>query len=241
MYDDLAPWWPLISPPEGYIDDAAQVAALLRSASIVVHEVLELGSGGGHIAVHLTSDYIMTLVDHSVPMLTMSRRLNPACEHRQGDMRTVRLGRRFDAVVIHDAIDYMITESDLRQAITTAYLHCRPGGVAVFAPDAVTETYAPSSGGGGSEGADGGAAHFQEWSWDPDPNDTWTVTEYSIALRSADGQTRVERETHRLGMFSCDTWLRLLTKVGFEPQVVAETAPGERIPRQLFVAHRPGQ
>src|SRR5690625_2506137 len=110
MYDDLAPWWPLISPPEGYIDDAAQVAALLRSASIVVHEVLELGSGGGHIAVHLTPDYIMTLVDHSVPMLTMSRRLNPACEHRQGDMRTVRLGRRFDAVVIHDAIDYMITE-----------------------------------------------------------------------------------------------------------------------------------
>ena len=35
----------------------------------------------------------MTLVDLSEEMLAVSRELNPECEHLQGDMRTLRLGR----------------------------------------------------------------------------------------------------------------------------------------------------
>ena len=134
FYGDLARWWPLISPPEDYEEEATFAARVLGSASIPVREVLELGSGGGHNAVHLKSSFVMTLVDLSNEMLEMSRQLNPECEHQQGDMRTVRLGRQFDAVFIHDAIDYMTTESDLRQAIDTAFLHCRPGGIAVLFP-----------------------------------------------------------------------------------------------------------
>jgi trans-aconitate methyltransferase len=59
----------------------------------------------------------MTLVDLSEEMLVVSRRLNPECEHLLGDMRTLRLGRSFDAVFVHDAIDYMTTEADLRRAV----------------------------------------------------------------------------------------------------------------------------
>ena len=40
-------------------------------------------------------------------MLELSRTLNPDCEHLEGDMRTLRLGRTFDAVLIHDAVMYM--------------------------------------------------------------------------------------------------------------------------------------
>src|SRR5690625_4769497 len=211
LYDQLAAWWPLISPPEAYLDDAAQASALLRSASIPVRDVLELGSGGGHLAVHLSSDYTMTLVDLSASMLEMSRRLNPACEHRQADMRTARLGRTFDGVLVHDALDYMTTETDLADVVATAHAHCRPGGVALFVPDVITETYAPSSGGGGSTGDDGRAAYFQERSWDPDPHDTWTLTEYRFLLRTADGSERTERATHRMGLFPRAVWLRLQT------------------------------
>lgn len=239
LYGDLAVWWPLISPPEEYADDAALAVTLFGSAAIPVDEVVELGSGGGHTAVHLTSDYTMTLVDLSEPMLEMSRRLNPECEHRQADMRIVRLGRTFDGVFVHDAVDYMTTETDLAQVMTTAYAHCRAGGVAVFVPDVIAETYAPSSGSGGSDGDDGRAAYFQERSWDPDPNDTWTITEYTFLLRDAGGSERVVRETHRMGVFPRAVWLRLLTDTGFEPEVVPESAPGDRTPRQLFVAHRP--
>lgn len=59
-------------------------------------------------------------------------------------MCTVRLGRTFDAVLVHDAVMYLTTEDDLRQAIATTYVHVRPGGVAVFAPDYVSETFRPT-------------------------------------------------------------------------------------------------
>jgi trans-aconitate methyltransferase len=85
-----------LAPPE-YAEEAAEAATLLRSASMPVREVLELGSGGGHNAVHLKAYFALTLVDLSPDMLEVSRRLDPECDHQQGDMRTVRLGRAFDA------------------------------------------------------------------------------------------------------------------------------------------------
>lgn len=97
----------------------------------------------------------MTLVDLSDEMLDVSRRLNPECEHQQGDMRTIRLGREFDAVFIHDAIDYMADEADLRMAMETAFIHCRPGGLALFMPDDIRETFEEGTDHGGPDAADG--------------------------------------------------------------------------------------
>ena len=113
--------------------------------------VLELGSGGGNNAWHLKSRFEMVLVEPSAGMRAVSRALNPECEHVDGDMRTVRLAREFDAVFVHDAVCYMTTESDLRMAIETAFLHCRPGGAALFAPDFVRENFRPSTDHGGSD------------------------------------------------------------------------------------------
>ena len=53
-------------------------------------------------------------------MLALSRTINPECEHLQGDMRSVRLGRAFDAIFIHDAICYMTSEDELLEALRTA-------------------------------------------------------------------------------------------------------------------------
>lgn len=241
FYGELAPWWPLVSPPEEYAEEAAFAAGLLDSASVPVREVLELGSGGGHNAAHLKARFAMTLVDLSEDMLEVSRRLNPGCEHVQGDMRTVRLGRTFDAVFVHDAVDYMTGEADLRRAMDTAFVHCRPGGVAVFVPDHVAETFEAASECGGSDDADGRGARYLDWSWDPDPTDTWTLTEYALLLRDRDGSVRVVHETHRTGLFGRDTWLRLLAGTGFEPTVVPEETSEDRPPRQFFVARRPGE
>jgi trans-aconitate methyltransferase len=238
FYGELAVWWPLISPPEEYTDEAAFVAGVIESAVPDGREVLELGSGGGHNAVHLKKRYTMTLVDLSAEMLDVSRRLNPECEHIEGDMRTVRLGRAFDAVFVHDAVDYMTSEADLRQAMATAFAHLRPGGVAVFVPDDTAETFEPDSEHGGSDGPDGRGVRYLEWSWDPDPADSWTVTEYAFLLRDADGGVRVVHETHRTGLFSRHTWLRLLAEAGFEPHAVPEETTEDRAPRELFLGVR---
>jgi trans-aconitate methyltransferase len=239
FYGELAEWWPLISPPDDYIEEAAFVAQLLQASPSPVHEVLELGSGGGHNAVHLKSMFSMTLVDLSNEMLDVSRRLNPECRHQQGDMRTVRLERNFDAVFIHDAIDYMTTEADLALAIETAFVHCRPDGVAVFVPDSIRETYADDTSHEGNDAPDGRSVRFLIWEWDPDPTDTSTLTEYAFLLRDADGLVRTLHETHRLGLFGRDDWLRQLSAAGFEPTVVTEVTSEERLPREFFVGHRP--
>jgi SAM-dependent methyltransferase len=241
FYEDLAAWWPLISPPEDYAEEAAYAASLLASASAsgAAREVLELGSGGGSNAFHLKARFALTLVDLSADMLEVSRRLNPECEHRQGDMRNVRLGRTFDAVFVHDAVDYMTTEADLAAAVETAYVHCRPGGVAVFVPDQTREIYTDEVDHGGSDGADGRAVRFLDWTWDPDPADTWIATEYAFALRHADGVVEVVHETHRTGLFSRAEWLRLLTAAGFEAEHVVEDTSEDRPRRDVFIGRRP--
>ena len=244
IYHDLAAWWPLISPQEEYAQEAAYLAAVLGSARLPVREVLDLGSGGGHVAVHLKERMALTLVDLSEQMLAVSRRLNPECTHHQGDMRTVRLGRAFDAVLVHDAVDYMTSQADLAQVIDTAFAHCRPGGMALFVPDHSAEKFRAVSGGGGSSDQAGRQASFREWTWDPDPADDWVQAEYEFRLRAADGTTQVVRERHRLGAFRRDTWLSLLAGAGFEPEAgfgagaVTGHAAAGREPRNLFIGRR---
>jgi trans-aconitate methyltransferase len=180
----------------------------------------------------------MTLVDLSEEMLEVSRRLNPDCDHHRGDMRAVRLGRAFDAVFLHDAVDYMTTEADLLRAIETAFAHCRPGGIAVFLPDGIAETFQATSEHGGSDDPAGRGARYLAWTWDPEPDDTWVQTDYAFLLRAAGGSVQVVHETHRTGLFSRDVWIRLLSDAGFAPSAVTEKTTEERTPRDVFVGRR---
>jgi hypothetical protein len=183
----------------------------------------------------------MTLVDLSPHMLATSRSINPELEHIEGDMRAIRLGREFDAVFVHDAILYMTTEDDLRAAIETAYVHCRPGGVAAFAPE-LKDGFRPSTRHGGHDAPDGRGLRYLEWRWDPDPDDHTYVCDFAYLLREADGAVRVEHDRHIMGIFSRADWLRLLRDAGFDPQAVAfepeEAHPGEL---EAFVARKPAR
>jgi SAM-dependent methyltransferase len=238
FYGELAPFWPLLSPVSDYEGEAAYVATVLRRASIPVRDVLELGSGGGHMAAYLGRDFSMTLTDLSEDMLAVSRALCPTCRHFAGDMRTLRLGETFDAVFVHDAIEYMTTRDDLRAAMETAFVHCRPGGIAVFVPDATRETLELGSDHGGSDGEDGRGARLLEWTWDPDPNDDWVQTEYSFVVRDTDGTIRAAHESHRTGVFPEACWMELMRSVGFEPERLIEETDEDRPPRVLFAGHR---
>jgi len=157
-----------------------------------------------------------------------------------GDMRTIRLGRLFDAVLIQDAISYMATETDLRQAIETAFVHCRPGGVALLAPDYLQENFRPSTSHGGHDGK-GRSLRYLEWTRDPDPTDTTYEVDFAFLLRAADGTVQVAKDRHILGLFSRADWLRILTDTGFHPVPVPfehpELEPGKS---EVFVCRKPG-
>ncbi len=230
LYDQLASWWPLLSPPVEYAEEADFYARnLLAAGRGPARTLLEIGSGGGNNASYLKKHFTMTLVDPSPGMLAVSRELNPECEHVLGDMRTVRLQRQFDRVFIHDAIVYMTTLSDLRRAIESAFVHCRPGGAALFAPDHLRENFRPGTDHGGCDDEHRGLRYL-EWTWDPDPNDSTYVVDYAYMLRESDGVVRVEHERHIEGLFGRSEWMELLAEAGFQPQNVpfshSELEPG---------------
>ena len=234
LYDELAEWWPLLNSPAEYRREAAYLIRVLRSATTPPpRTVLELGSGGGNSAFHLKRHFSMTLVDMSPQMLAVSRALNPDCEHIEGDIRTLRLGRTFDAVFVHDAICHMTTEADLQAAMRTAFEHLRRGGVAVFVPDFVQETFSAGTDQGGNDSALG-SLRFLQWIVDPDPSDTTYQVDFAILIREPDGETRVVHERHVLGLFPRARWLRLLRDVGLKPSVVSHSKV-----RDIFLARRP--
>ena len=242
IYADLADWFHLLTAPEEYTEEAEfYLATMLEASDSPRRTLLELGSGGGNNAWHYKRHVEqVTLSDLSEDMLRQSRRINPDCEHIQGDMRTLRLGRLFDGVFVHDAVSYLTTLDDLRAAMHTAFIHCRPGGVALFAPDHVREIFQATTDHGGNDG-DRRALRYLEWTFDPEPSDTTYLVDYAFLLHEDGQPTRVAYDRHVCGLFGRDEWLRLLADVGFErvearPFEHSEMPPGSL---EVFVAVRP--
>ena len=250
LYRELAEWWPLLDDPADYAEEAARYGDLLAEAcDAPIESLLELGCGGGNSASHLKRRFRhLLLTDVSPEMLAVSRALNPECEHRRGDMRTLRLGRTFDAVFVHDAVCYMTTEADLRRAVETAWTHCRPGGAVLFAPDYVRENFRAGADAGGCDerpaaGAAGGCARglrYLEWVWDPEPGDTEYLVDFAFLLRERDGSVRAVQDRHVEGLFARGRWLALLAGAGFEahavPLALSDVEPGRH---ETFVGRRP--
>lgn len=220
LYHDLAEWYPLLTPVGDYVEEAAFYRRQFENyCQRPPRTLLDLGSGGGHNAAHLKATLACTLVDISPAMLAINRRLNPECEHFEGDMCSVRLGRVFDCVLVHDAVTYMTTRDDLAKAIATAFAHTAPGGVALFQPDFVTETFTPGTGSGGSDGG-GRALRYLEWRWQPEDLSDGYVTDFAYLLRDEHGAVEVVHDRHRMGLFSRADWLGLMAAAGFKPLAI---------------------
>ena len=241
LYDKLAYLWPVISPPEDYADEAVHWRdALRRYLGPGRHRLLEMGVGGGHNLSHLTAEFDAAAVDVSPQMLELSRRLNPAVEHHLGDMRDVRLGQVFDAVLIHDAICYMQTEDDLRAAFATARVHLRPGGLLLVAPDLVRDTFRPGMKLSWSTEKDGVTVKTEEVVRDADPSDTLVESHFTYTITER-GTRRVERDVHVTGIFPIATWTALMGEAGFEVERIPLPGDGDGCGEHLFCGLlRPG-
>ena len=182
------------------------------------HKLLELGVGGGHNLSHLTADFDCTAVDLSSDMLALSKGLNPGVEHRVGDMRNTRLERIFDAVLVHDAASYLLSEQDLTETFATAAAHLRPGGLLMVAPDWVQETFPDGWVYNWDRQQGDIEVNIQEVMVDPDPLDTQVESTYTYTIKK-DGETTVEVDTHITGLFPIQTWSGLMGQAGFTVEV----------------------
>lgn len=240
LYRELADWYPLLTPVGDYAEEAAFYRRLFEDhCRRSPRTLLDLGSGGGHNAAHLKATLACTLVDLAPAMLALSRRLNPECEHVQGDMRSVRLGRTFDCVLVHDAVSYMASRADLASALATAFEHTAPGGLALFQPDFVAETFKPGTETGGTDAGSRGLRYL-EWRWLPEASHETYVTDMAYLLRDERGTAEVFHDRHVMGLFPRAVWLELVAAAGFDPLAVPfEHSAYSNTGHEVFLGLRP--
>lgn len=220
LYDDLAWLWPMWGSAEEYADYCGHAMRLIRAhTQIPVHSMLDLGCGGGKNVFHLKRCCAVTGLDLSPRMLELARRFHPECEFVQGDMRSLDLGRSFDAVFVDDAISYMTTRADLQSVFAAAWLHLKPGGVMIVTPDETKETFvqnrtAATVAAETTKPADLDVV-FVENNYDPDPEDDHYEATMVYLIRQQ-GKLRVETDRHLLGLFPLAVWRQMLMDAGFQ-------------------------
>jgi SAM-dependent methyltransferase len=131
-----ARYYNLLYADKNYAAEAGFVQGLMQKYAPGAETILELGCGTGGHAVQLAAlGYELHGVDLSPEMLAMAQeRLagTPAgrLSFDQGDIRTLRVDRKFDAVVaLFHVLSYQLTAADLAATFATARAHLQPGGV----------------------------------------------------------------------------------------------------------------
>lgn len=198
-----------------YAHYCQHVAGLIRQyAARPVATLLDIGCGGGKNILNLKREFNVTGLDLNPAMLMQATELNPDCTFVQGDMRTFRLGRVFDAVLMDDAISYMNCRADFVTAFHAAYAHLTPGGVLITTPDVTIETFRQNKTTTTPATRDGLDVLFIENVYDPDPTDEQYETTILYLIRDH-GSLRIETDHWSMGIFPLDTWRHVLGETGF--------------------------
>jgi SAM-dependent methyltransferase len=121
-----------------YADDdaVARICARLfaRHRSAPPTSLLDVGCGTGRELAHFADQGLDGVgLDYQPRMIEHARAKYPALDLRVADMRTVRLDRRFDAIVSFGLVlAYMQGNDDLAQAVATFAAHAAPGALLVI-------------------------------------------------------------------------------------------------------------
>lgn len=142
VFNSYAYYYDLLYKDKDYDAEARFISGLLAHHVSGAKEVLELGCGtGAHAAILAKTGLTVHGVDLSSDMLALANKrkasLSPEIADRlafdQGDVRTVRIGKKFDAVIsLFHVMSYQPENHDIRAALLTAKEHLRPGGVFIF-------------------------------------------------------------------------------------------------------------
>jgi SAM-dependent methyltransferase len=197
--------------------------------------VLDLGCGTGrHDFLLADRGYDVTGVDISAEMLAVAqteraRRLKAgvaAPKFAQGDVRSVRVGERFDVVVsLFHVMSYQSTNEDLLAGLRTLREHVAPGGLVLFdawyGPTVLTDRPVVRIKRLQGDGYD--VTRLAE----PvlHPNQNVVDVNYQIIIAERGGErTQVLHETHRMRYLFVPEVLLMLSTVGLRLERACEFA-----------------
>ena len=213
-YSDLAWTEPILAKPADYAGEVMRFCEIIKKyAKINVKNVLHLACGAGVYDYTFKKHFTMTGVDISEGMLKIAGKLNPEVSYHQGDMRKFNMKRKFDAVIVPDAINYLTTLEDLEKTVDNAFTHLESGGVFLTTVHTREE--------------------FRENNFaytNADENYHITVFENNyitdsdksgyestiIYLIRTNGKLDIHTDVHKLGLFAQDTWTDLLGRYSDE-------------------------
>jgi SAM-dependent methyltransferase len=139
LFDRYAQHYDNLYRDKDYAVECDFVEGLFRMhAPLGVRDVIDLGCGtGGHALPLFQRGYQITAVDRSPEMLALARKkAGPSgvpIEFICADLRSLELGRTFDAVIAMFAVvSYQTNLIDLLATFSTARRHLSPGGLFVF-------------------------------------------------------------------------------------------------------------
>ena len=213
-----------------YRANAAHVDALIRDRKPGATSLLEIACGTGLYLEPLAERYGVVGTDISPAMLERARRRLPGVELFEADMRTLDLGRRFDAVVcLFSSVAYLTELEELRAMIQCMAAHLNPGGVAIlepwFAPDAWEDGYVSASGARSEDLAVARAS--------TSVRDGRVVTmTLAFAVAYPDGRVDTFVEEHPTGQFTVEEHLAAFVDAGLD----VEYDPAGLTGRGVYIA-----
>ena len=212
-YNDLAWTENLLANPEDYENEVSYYIELIkRYTSISPNSLLHLGCGAGGHDTYFKQHFKVTGVDLSKGMLEIARNRHPEIDYIEGDMKTIRLDQQFDAVTIPDSIDYMVSKDELNQAIKTAALHLKIGGVLLIVAKTV-ESFIDNNFAYTGEKEDVNVTLLENNYINPFKPNTYEATLLYLIRKC--GELSIHTEHQILGLFSLSNWEIMLKDAGF--------------------------
>ena len=239
VFADYARYYDLLYRDKDYAAEAEYVAGLIRKFHPEACSILELGSGTGiHASLLAEKGFTVHGIERSPEMLARSQALaeNRAAGDGRltfttGDIREVRLNKRFNAVIaLFHVISYQTTNDDVTAAFETARQHLNPGGVFIFdawyGPAVLTDRPAVRI----KRMADDQTAVTRLAEPLLHPNENRVDVNYHVFVRNLATNAVAElKETHAMRYFFKPEIERIATHAGFQCSHVEEWLSGETI------------
>jgi SAM-dependent methyltransferase len=254
-------YYNLLYRDKDYGAEAEYIHRLVQKHKPGAKSLLDLGCGTGrHDLLLAGMGYSITGVDMSEEMLSMAKKGSgvqgfkgsdvtqpepkPQPVFLKGDVRTVRIGRKFDAVIsLFHVMSYQVGNEDLASAFKTAREHLGTGGIFVFdcwyGPAVLTDRPARRE-----KVLEDSEIHVTRIA-EPvmHPNENVVDVKYHVLVKDkATGRVEVLDEVHRMRYLFAPEVRLMLGSAGFELEAMydflTENAPGFGSWGACFVGRR---